>query len=112
MRARISCRRCRRPSAFGVAAEPVRQQRKARADVADHLRVGKVDLLHIGRREADVDDLRPARPHDEGRLLHRVVTDRDDQVGLVDRLVNVVPLRQRGGGQYLLGYEMSIHRKL
>ena len=78
------------------ALEPVGQQRQARADIADHLGMREVDLLDIGRREADMDHLRPARAHEEGRLLDRVVADGDDQVGAVDRLVHVVPLRQRG----------------
>jgi hypothetical protein len=46
-----------------------------------------------------LDHLRPARPHQERRLLNGVVADRDDQVGAVDRLVHVVAFRQRRGAQ-------------
>ena len=42
-----------------------------------------------------MDHLRSALAHDEGRLLDRVVADRDDQIGPVDRPVDVVALRQR-----------------
>jgi hypothetical protein len=35
---------------------------------------------------ADMDYFGPVRAHDEKRLLDRIVADRDDQVGLVDRL--------------------------
>ena len=47
--------------------------------------------------------LRPAGAHDEGRLLDRVVADRDDQVGLVDRPVDIVPLRQGGRAHVEVG---------
>ena len=58
MRARISCRRFSEIRIrIELAAEPVGQQREARADVADHLGVREEDLLDVGRREADVDDL-------------------------------------------------------
>ena len=63
----------------------------------------EIHLLDIGRRVADMDHLRPLRPHDEGRLLDRVVPDRDDQVRLVDGLVHVVALRQGGRADILLG---------
>ena len=104
MRARISSRSG--SSAAGVrqlALEPVGQQFQARPDVADHLGMREVDLLDVGRRVADVDHLRPVRPHDERRLLDRVVADRDDQVGLVDRLVDVVALGQRGRAHVEVG---------
>jgi hypothetical protein len=38
-----------------------------------------------------------ARTHEEGRLLDRIVADRDDEVGTVDALVNVVARGKRGG---------------
>ena len=44
-----------------LAAEPVGEQREARADVADHLGMREEDLLDIGRGEADMDHLRSAR---------------------------------------------------
>ena len=68
-----------------LALDPVGQQFQARPDVADHLGMRKVDLFDVGRRVTDVDHLRPALAHDERWLLHRVVADGDDQVGLVDR---------------------------
>ena len=53
----------------------------------------------VRRRVADVDHLGAAGSHDEGRLLDRVVADGDDQVGPVDCLVDVVPLRQGSRAQ-------------
>ena len=87
--------RARAEAVVELALEPVGQQRQARADVAHHLGMREVDLLDIGRRVADVDHLRPVRAHEERRLLDRVVADRDDQVGPVDRLVHIVPLGER-----------------
>ena len=99
---RAGCRRAAAASAeaFGrPALEPVGEQGQAAADVADDLGVREVHLLDLGRRVADVDDRRTARAHQERRLLDRVVPDREDQVGPVDRLVDVVALGQRGGAQ-------------
>ena len=50
-----------------------------------------------------MDHLRPARPHDERGLLDGVVADGEDQVGAVDRLVDVVALRERGGSHVEVG---------
>ena len=77
-----------------LALKPFGQQRQTGTDIAHQFGVREVDLFDIGRRIADVDHLRPVRPHQERRLLDRVVTDRDDQVGPVDRLVDVIPLRE------------------
>ena len=79
-----------------AALDAVGEQFETRPDVANHLALRKIDLLDGGRRVADMDHLRPLRAHDEGRLLDRVVADRDDQVGAVDRLVDVVALAERG----------------
>ena len=78
------------------ALDTIGEQLEARTDVAHHLALREVDLLDGGRRVADVDHLRPVRAHDEGRLLDGVVADRDDQVGLIDRLMDVVALAERG----------------
>ena len=104
MRLRIRSRKGR--SAAGVrqlALEPIGQEFEARPDVADDLGMREVDLLDVGRRVADVDHLRPALAHDEGRLLDRVVANGDDQVGLVDRLVHVVALGERGRAHVEVG---------
>ena len=85
------------------AFQPVRQQREARPDIADDLGVRVIDFLHIRRQIADMDHPRPVRPHDEGRLLDRVVADADDQVGPVDRLMHVVALGQRRRAHVELG---------
>ena len=55
---------------FQPAAQPLRQRRDGRADIADHLGVWVVDLLDRRRLVADMDHLRPAGAlHQEGRLL-------------------------------------------
>jgi hypothetical protein len=69
-----------------TALNTIRQQFQARPDIANHLALRKVNPLHIGRRVADVDHLRTLRAHDERRLLDRIVTDGDDQIGAIDRL--------------------------
>ena len=93
----LLAQRQQRLGVLELALEPVGEQLEARADVADDLGMREVDLLDLRRRVADMDHLRPLRAHDEGRLLDRVVADGDDQVGAVDRLVDVVALREGGG---------------
>ena len=41
--------------------------------------------------------------HQEGRLLDGVVADRNNQIGLIDGLVNPIPLRQRGRAHIEIG---------
>ena len=50
-----------------------------------------------------MDHLRPLRPHDERRLLDRIVPDGDNQVGAVHRLVDIVALGQRRSAHVELG---------
>src|SRR3954449_6893505 len=73
------------------------------AHVAHHLGMREVDLLDVGRRVAEVDHLRPALAHEEGRLLDRVVTNGDDQVGSVHRAMHVVAFGERGGAHVEIG---------
>ena len=80
-----------------LALETVGQEREARAYIANELCVREVHLLHTGGKIAHVQDLRPPRAHDEGRLLDGIVADGDDQIGAIDRLVNMVAFGQRGG---------------
>ena len=44
-----------------------------------------------------MDDVRPALAHDEGRLLDRIMAYRDDEIGLLDCLVDIVFFRESGG---------------
>ena len=97
---RAGCRRAARSSAEASGRSPSSRSAssvEARADVADDRGVREVDLLHVGRGVADVDDRRAARAHEERRLLDRVVPDRQDEVGLVDGLVHVVALGEGCG---------------
>ena len=74
--------------------DAVSQQFEARPDVAHDLALREIDLLDGCRRVADVNDLRPSGPHDEGRLLDGVMADGDNEIGLVHRLVNIVAFAQ------------------
>ena len=76
--------------------DAISQQFQARPDIANHLALRKVDPLHVGRRVADVDHLGTLRAHDERRLLDRIVTDGDDQIGAIDGLMHVVTFAERG----------------
>ena len=81
-----------------LAFEPVGEQREARADIADELRMREDTPPR--RSPADSRHAAPFGPfgaHDEGRLLHRVVADRDDEIGPVDRLMDIVALGERRG---------------
>jgi hypothetical protein len=61
------------------------------------------DLLNSCRQIADVQDRRSVRPHEERRLLHGIVPNRDDQVCLIDSLMNVIVRRERCGPHVELG---------
>ena len=76
--------------------DTISQQFKAWPDISDYLALWKVDEFDVGRRIADMDDLRALRAHDEGRLLDGVVPDGDDQVGAVNRLMHIIALAERG----------------
>ncbi len=78
-----------------AALDAIGQQLQAWTDVAHDLALREVNPLDVRRRIADMDHLRAFRAHDEGRLLDRIVTDRDDQVGAIDGLMDVVALAQR-----------------
>ena len=77
--------------------EPVGEEGEARADVADELRLRKKHLLDRRREIADMQHRRSVRPHEERRLLNRVVADRNDEIGPIDRPMHVIALRQRRG---------------
>ena len=77
----------------------------ARADVADQFGVGIKHLFDMGgacsRHGSPWAAGRLA--HQERRLLHGVVADRDDQIGAVDRVMNVVAFRERSGAEIEIG---------
>ena len=81
----------------GPSLELLADRIEARLPNADHLALREIDLLDRRRRVADVDHLRARGPHDERRLLDGVVANSEDEVGAVDRLVNIVALAERGG---------------
>ena len=74
----------------------VSQQLKARPDITHDFTLRKVNPLHIGWRVTNMDHLRTFRTHDEWRLLNRVVTDGNDQIGAINGFMNIVTLAQRG----------------
>ena len=80
-----------------LALHTIGQQREARADITDHFGMREEHLLDGGRQVAHVQHGRSPRAHDEGRFLHRVVPDRNDQIGAVDRPMDVIAFRERGG---------------
>ena len=84
-----------------LALKPPGERGDTRADIADQFGVRIKHLLDMGGGVADMDHPGTAgrAAHQERRLLHRVVTDRDDQIGAVDRVMNVVAFRERGGAE-------------
>src|ERR1700680_853568 len=64
--------------------------RKARATIPDHLGMRKVRLLGVGRRVGHMDDLRALGTHQKRRLFHGVVTDRNDEIGMVDCAMHII----------------------
>jgi hypothetical protein len=96
-RENLLAQRQERPRPRQLAFETVGQQRQARTDIPDKLRMREVHLLDRGGQITHMQDPRSARPHQERRFLHRIVADRDDQIGAIDRLVNMVALGQRRG---------------
>ena len=94
----MSSRRGRSAFALGSSIlKAIGEQRQAGADVADEFGLRKVHFLDRRRQIADVQHRRPVCAHEEGRLLHRVVADGDNQIRTVDRAMDIVALRQRGG---------------
>lgn len=86
-----------------LAFQAIGEGGEARTDIADDLRLREVYLFHRRRRGADMDHLRSITAHQERRLLDGVVADRNDQIGLVDRLMNPIPLRQCGRAHIEIG---------
>ena len=66
-------------------------------DVADHLVLREVHLFDAGWVKADVKTTSrgPLGAHQEWRLLDDIVTDRQNQIGFGDRVVNVVAFGER-----------------
>src|SRR5580704_4352670 len=63
----------------------------------------EVNLINVSRIEVDVDDLWTGGPHDEGRLLHRVVSYGNDEIGVITGEVDVVVAGKRGRTQVQIG---------
>ena len=71
--------------------EPV-QQLESLANIGDDLDGRLVVAVDLGRREVDVNDLLLAlRVPELRRVLDRIVPDRDDQVGLLETVRDVIP---------------------
>ena len=81
----------------GRPADQFGQFGDAVGDVADQFELGKINLVNLGGIEIDVNDLLAALLHEEGRLFHDVVAGIDDQIGAVDRTVNIVVVGQGRG---------------
>src|SRR5690606_34355058 len=64
-------------------------------DIAYHFQLGKINRVYRGRLEVDVHDLGAPVAHEEGGLLHHVVTDVEDQVRSGQGPVYKVVVRQR-----------------
>ena len=91
----LGAQRQQRRSICELALQAVREKPQAQSDIADELRMREEDFLHIRRQITDMQHDRSLGTHDERRLLHRIVTDGDDQIGAVDRLMNIVALGER-----------------
>src|SRR5699024_10239384 len=71
-------------------AEHLGELVQGRRQVPDDLELREIHLLDDGGTVPDVDDGRPGLIHRERRLLGRIVTDGDDDVGRIDRVVDIV----------------------
>ena len=67
----------------------------ARRDVSDDFDLGKVNGIHGGTEEVDMNNVDAASFHKEGGLFHNIVTDIDDQICGFDRTMNEVAGRER-----------------
>ena len=61
--------------------------------IIDEFSLREIYFLYGGRQVTDVEYGRPSGSHDEGRLFHRVVADRDDQIGTINRSMQIVAFR-------------------
>src|SRR5699024_9700917 len=85
----IAHRQERLGGAYGTA-EHLGELVQGRRQVPDDLELREIHLLDDGGTVPDVDDGRPGLIHRERRLLGRIVTDGDDDVGRIDRVVDIV----------------------
>ena len=86
---------CSRVRHLGL--ETLAKQREARANIAYELRMREVDLLDCRGEIPHMQHRRSVRPHEEGRFLDGVVTDGNDQIGAINRVVDIVAFRQCSG---------------
>ena len=85
-----------------LALEASAEQIEAPGDVADDFGLREIHLFDGRGHEADVNDpVLPAR-HQERRLLDRFVADGDDEIGAVDRLVDVIAFTQGRGADIIV----------
>jgi hypothetical protein len=92
------------------AVQMVGEAAHAVSDIADNFGLREIDLIDIRAVEIDMDDLRAAVPHDEGRFFDGIVADGDDQIGAADRPVDVIVLGQGRGADEQRG--ISVDRAL
>ena len=93
--------------------EPVGQQLEARADIADKLRVREEHFLHGRRQISHMEHGRSLRAHDERGLLHRVVTDGDDEIGAAHHRLFEGPAREdsKGEGMWIRHRTLGLVRR-
>ena len=76
------------------SVDAIGKKLQAWTDIANELGVRKIDFLDCRRQISDMEHGRAAGTHDERRLLHGVVSNSDDKISAVDRLVHIVALGQ------------------
>jgi hypothetical protein len=64
--------------------------------ISDDFRLGEINLFNGRRRRSEMNDLRSLRAHQERRLFDRVMSDRNNQISPVDRLMDPVPFGKSG----------------
>mmetsp|Transcript_1878 Transcript_1878/g.5486 ORF Transcript_1878/g.5486 Transcript_1878/m.5486 type:complete len:579 (-) Transcript_1878:556-2292(-) len=82
----------------GRLRDDFRQLPHGVGNVTDHFKVTPHDLVHLRCEVVQVHHLlRGAHGHDEGRLLHHIVADKNDEVAVANDLVAVVAGAQGSG---------------
>ena len=77
------------------ALQQITQTRYGLRQIADNFHLGEVNLIHLRGLIVHMDDLCAAFFHKERRLLHHVMAHVDDEIGALNRTVQIVPVRKR-----------------
>ncbi len=72
----------------------LRKSPKNIAYISDHLQVWSIDVVNMRFIEIDIDRRSSIDSHKCRRLLDRIISDRNDEIRLSNRLMDIVSCRE------------------